>query len=66
MSCDLCGKTGVELVYLRTSYQTESIKQICTSCEKEVDNHLDKIKSLSFNWVARVLKIWMRRRRMRK
>ncbi len=47
MACDICGKTGTELIDLLDVYRTSEIKQICPSCVKEVEKCLFKIKALS-------------------
>ena len=59
MACDICGKKGCSLVQLYTQYQTDDIKDICGDCERDVNNHLWKIRSLNQGILERFLKRFM-------
>ena len=47
MACDICGKTGVYLEDFRKEYQTDDIKQACSKCVKEVNDHIWKIRHMN-------------------
>ncbi len=47
MACDICGKTGCNLVPLNSDYQTDDIQQICSSCASLVNDHLWKLRTQS-------------------
>ena len=59
MACDICGKTdsGVRLVDLLKEYTTDDIKQMCLSCEKEVNDHLWKLRLMT----AKMNQTWLKR-----
>jgi len=59
MSCDTCGKVGTNLVPLNTEYQTDTIKAICPECEKVINDHLWKLRSMSANINQSLLKRFM-------
>lgn len=59
MACDICGKTGVPLVDLMDSYKTSEIAQICPECEKVVNVRLAKIKTVTHNIAADLIKRFM-------
>ena len=60
-TCDICGKTDTRLIDLLDCYQTEDIKQICSECEKALNSHLLKIKTITTNinrtWVQRFMSV---------
>lgn len=65
--CDLCGKpvsSSYDLEQLLSSYQTESVVDVCVSCRKDINAHLWKVRELYEPLVARVLKRYIRFRRM--
>lgn len=62
MACDLCGKTGTELIALRDSYKSDEIQQICPGCEEVVNKHLRKVQSVAANIVGDLMRRFMRRR----
>jgi hypothetical protein len=47
MACDICGKTGIHLERFRNDYQTKNIKEACSDCVKEVNDHIWKIRALN-------------------
>ena len=65
MACDICGKTGTFLVPLLSLYQTDDIKEICSECEKKVNDHLWKMKEMSTkmntNFLIRFMENWKRK-----
>ena len=62
MACDICSKTGTSLVDLYSQYQTDTIKQICSECEKKVNDHLWKLREMSTkmntNFLIRFMENW--------
>lgn len=68
MSCDLCGKSCApyEMVNLLDSYKTRDVQWICGDCETEVNNKLWAMKLLMHGWYSRMLKIWIRNKRMKR
>lgn len=54
MACDICGKTGGNLVDLLKTYQTEDIKSICNECERVVNDKHSKLMTFVLN-VKKVL-----------
>lgn len=63
MACDICGKTGTNLVDLLPAYQTDDIKDICPSCEKIVNRKHGKLLSMVLNIKAELLKNFMQERK---
>jgi hypothetical protein len=59
MACDMCGKVGVSLNSLLESYQTDDIKDICPTCEKEVNKQLSKLRSWTMKFTRNKLKEYM-------
>jgi len=47
MACDICGKTGETLEDLKSEYQTKDIKQICSKCLCEINDHIWKLRKMS-------------------
>jgi len=47
MACDICGKVGTYFEPLRDRYQTEEIKQACSDCVKEINDHIWKIREMN-------------------
>lgn len=66
MACDICGKVGVSLVPLNTDYQTDAIKDICGTCESEVNTQLWKIRTLNHGFLRRWLIKFMENRKAAK
>jgi ribosome-binding protein aMBF1 (putative translation factor) len=56
MACDICGKTGTHLVDLTNTYKTAEIQQVCPDCEKVLNKHVAKLRSVTGN----ILVDWMR------
>jgi len=54
--CDICGASG-DLVYLRESYKTSDIDEVCGECERLIDKQLNRLR---FDLVSTLLKAWMR------
>ncbi len=63
MACDVCGKTGTDLVDLLSTYQTADIKSICPSCEKIVNRKHGKLLSMVLNIKAELMKNFMKERK---
>jgi len=63
MACDICGKVGIETVTLLDSYQTNTIKVICPECEKVVNSHLSKVRSVTHNILCDLMKRFMANRK---
>lgn len=63
MACDVCGKTGVDLDCLLDEFQTGDIKQVCSGCGKEVNDHLWKLRELTRKANASFLKRFMNEKR---
>ena len=59
MACDICSENGKTLVDLRPEYQTENVKQICPECEKTINYHLWKIRSVTTKMNQSLLKRFM-------
>jgi len=47
MACDICGKTGVDLEDIKSEYQTDDIKQICSPCVKKINDHIWKLRKMT-------------------
>jgi len=60
MACDICGKTGTSLSYLRKCFQTDDIKALCPDCTNVVENHLGKIRKMQGRMVSSLFKRFMR------
>ncbi len=63
MSCDMCGKKGVELAPLMESYKTDDIQCICTECNVEVAKAQDKIRKITNGLFFGGVKRFMRNRK---
>jgi hypothetical protein len=59
MACDICGKTGTNLVDLLDAYQTADIKAICPACEKIVNRKNGKLLSMVLNMKQDLMKRFM-------
>ncbi len=57
MACDICGKTGNDLIDLLDAYQTKDIKQICSKCETDVNSHLGKLRKVT----SKMNRMWLKR-----
>lgn len=66
MSCDICGGkcAPYELVQLLSSYRTDKIEWICPACEKEVNRVLGEMKSAAHKWYSKMLKVFIRKKRI--
>lgn len=58
-TCDVCGKNVKYLEELLSSYQTESIKEVCPECRDVINKHLSQIKhataNITISWTKRFL-----------
>ena len=59
MACDVCGKTGTELVPLLETYRTPEIAAICPECRNVVDSQLRKIRSMTHRILSALIKRFM-------
>ena len=59
MAFNIFGKKGTHLEDLNKEYQTEKIKQICSSCTADVNKHLWDIRRLSSKMTEHWLKRFM-------
>ena len=57
MACDICGKKGGQLNDLITAYKTDEVQQVCDDCERDLNEHLGKLRSVTHN----ILVSWMKR-----
>lgn len=58
-TCDICGKQTADLVSLKSVYQTDDIKEICSDCQVTVNNQLDKLFKITFKTNQHWLKTFM-------
>lgn len=47
MACDICGKNIEILEELQSQYQTKEIKQVCSTCVREVNDHIWKLREMT-------------------
>ena len=59
MACDICGRTGTNLVALLDAYQTDDIKAICYGCERIVNRKNSKLLSMVLNIKSDLMKRFM-------
>ncbi len=59
MACDICGKPAGNPETLVERYATEDIKEICSSCMKQVNDHLWKLRAMSNKMNESFLKQFM-------
>ena len=59
MACDMCGKTGCDLVRLNEGYKTDDIQDICSDCSRLVNDHLWKLRKVMDGTVKTTLKKWI-------
>jgi len=57
MACDICGKVGEPLNSLRPIYQTKYIKDTCSECERDLNDHLFNLRTMADGMV----KVWLKR-----
>jgi hypothetical protein len=48
---------------LLDSYATKDINFVCPECEKFTNDHLWKLRAVNQNWIARMLKMFLRNKR---
>ncbi len=63
MACDICGNKKDNLEPLTEMYQTESIRQICPDCVKEVNDKLWSIREMQRKMLSHLMKRFMRFKR---
>lgn len=59
MACDICGKSEMNLQQLNEEYQSKEIKDICSQCSKQVNDHLWNLRLWSSKMNESFLKQWM-------
>lgn len=62
MSCDACKKVTTKLIELRSDYQTDDMKMICHECERSINSHLDKVRSVTNNIFKSLVKNFLKNR----
>ena len=65
MACDVCGKAVSETAALNDTYRTDEIKQVCSSCEKQITDFMWKARKLSNSFVFNLVKEMMQDKRKR-
>lgn len=65
-SCDMCARPQPDyaLTDLLSSYKTRQISKLCPECAKQADDHLEQLRLVNHKWYSRMLKIWLRHKRM--
>jgi hypothetical protein len=53
------------MTYLLDSYKSKTIQHICPECEREVNEKLSAMKLICHGWYSRMIKVWMRNKRIR-
>lgn len=57
MACDICGDNNGSLTDLKSEYQTDKIKQVCSPCLRILNDHMWAVRRLE----NRVTKTWFQR-----
>ena len=65
MACDMCGKAVSDTAALVDGYATDEIKQVCPSCEKQINRFVWKARKLSNNFIFNLAKEMMQDERKR-
>lgn len=61
MACDRCKKVGVEVLEVRSDFQTARVKHICHDCRRAAENYIWSLRSVTDRWLARKMKKFMAR-----
>ena len=59
MACDICGKNTEVLETIKDQYQTDEIKQICSTCCNDINDHIWELtkmmNKLNDSWTKRFM-----------
>lgn len=61
--CDLCGAETLDSYPLRERYKARGIEKVCPTCNREINDHLLRLRNLSEDFITRLFKIFLRNRK---